>query len=215
MLKSLFDLNNIAFEIFNYKISYTEFIAVVFGLVAVFLVAKNVIWNWPLGIISIVFSITVFYQVQLYSDMFLYVYFFVMSVYGWYYWNLEKKEKKISFLNQEEILLHIVLIIVGSFGLGFFMLHIHEIIPHYFPSPAAFPFIDSFIAVASVVAQYLMAKRKIEHWILWIIIDIVSVAVYFVKEIKFIAIEYLVFLCLACFGLWQWKKIKSANHHSH
>ena len=76
----------------------------------------------------------------------------------------------------------------------------------HFTAPAAFPFIDSGVMVASIFATVLLSRKKIETWYLWILVDIVCVALYFKKQIYFLALEYFIFLVLASYGLYHWKK---------
>lgn len=85
---------------------------------------------------------------------------------------------------------------------------IHEFFPTAFPEPAAYPYADTLVAVASIVANTLMARRFIESWVLWIGIDVICVYLYFQKDIKFIAFEFLIFLILAFYGLYSWILLK-------
>jgi nicotinamide mononucleotide transporter len=87
---------------------------------------------------------------------------------------------------------------------------IHLLIPKYFKLAATFPYVDSFVMIMSIFATVLLAKKKIETWYLWIIVDLVCVFLFFHKEINFLAFEYLIFLGLATTGLLNWKK--QLNH---
>src|ERR1017187_10654611 len=90
----LFEINDTFITIFGYPLSYVEFIATFFGLFSIWLATKQVIWTWSIGLINIVSSLIIFYQVQLYSDMFLQVYFFITNIYGWIIWKNQFKDNR-------------------------------------------------------------------------------------------------------------------------
>jgi nicotinamide mononucleotide transporter len=79
-------------------------------------------------------------------------------------------------------------------------------VPSIFSQPSAFPYADSFVTVMSIGATFLMIQKKVECWIIWIVVDAVATYMYFMKGIKFVGIEYLVFCFIAAFGLWNWIK---------
>jgi nicotinamide mononucleotide transporter len=207
-----FNINTIAFTVFGYPMSYIEFIGTVSGLACVWLTVRRHISCWPIGIVNIIFFFLVFYQVRLYSDMILQAIFFILSVYGWYRWlhprteeeANEKNELRVTGLSGKNRMIALVLTLVAIAALGAFMKRIHLIFPSVFPEPAAFPFWDASTTVMSVYAQYLLAKKKLESWILWIAVDIICVFLYNLKGIKFISIEYFVFLIMAASGLVGW-----------
>lgn len=214
-----FDIQHIFFTILGYPLSYLEFFAVIFGLVAVALSAIANIWSWPIGIINVVLSAFFYYQIQLYPDMFLMVFFFVTNLLGWWRWahpkpgeEDRKRELKVSFMKRKHFILLLILGVVGTYLIGSLAANLHEWFPFLFNLPSAYPFIDSFILVMSVITTFLMVQKKIECWILWIIIDIVATYLYFIKEAKFFGVEYLVFTCIATFALWNW--IKEYNSYN-
>ena len=191
-------------------VSRIELLSVMAGITAVYLAAKEKILTWPIGLINIATAFFIYYHVHLYSDMFLQIYFFGISIYGWTVWRNEKREKlPLKWMDMQQRVIWALIIAIFSMSLGLFMNKIHFIFPNAFPNPAAFPFADSLVAVASVAANTLMAKRYIENWILWIGIDVICVFLYFEKDIVFIALEFLVFLVLACYGLAEWIRLHS------
>jgi nicotinamide mononucleotide transporter len=199
--------NSIFFSVLDYPVSYLEFLATISGLICVWLAAKNNILTWPIGIINIVTSFIIYYQVALYSDVFLQVYFFVTAIYGWYFWNQQKTIiKKISQLTLKSKIACTSIIIITTLILGYGMSQIHFYFPKLFPVPAAYPYADTLVAVASIVANFLMAKRILENWVLWIFVDLLACYLYYTKGIKFIALEYVVFTALAAYGLYAWMK---------
>lgn len=204
---NLFDVNNILTKIVGYQLSYVEFIGTVLGLASVWFAVKQNILTWTTGLISIICFFAIFYQVHLYSDMFLQIYFFITSIYGWSTWrNQKQNEKPISILSINTRILFVSVIIISTMGFGVFVKNIHLIFPKIFKHPASFPFIDTFIAITSIIATVFLAKRILENWLLWIIVDIIAVYVYMKKNILFISIEYGIFALLGIYGFLLWIK---------
>ncbi len=202
----LFEIENIAFKILNYPVSYVEMIGTLFGLVSVYFASRTNILTWATGIVNEVFLFLLFFQVQLYADMFLQIYFFVVTLYGWYKWNIKINTNKISEINFRTRIIIFVAIVIGSILFGFAFKNIHLYLPNYFKIQAAYPFTDSFVMVSSIVATILLAKKKIENWYLWIVVDIVCAILYFKKGIYFLSLEYFIFLGLASYGFYNWSK---------
>jgi nicotinamide mononucleotide transporter len=202
---NFFEIENVAFQILNYPVSYVELIGTLFGLFSVYFASKANILTWGTGIVNEIFLFILFFQVQLYADMFLQIYFFIVTLYGWYKWNSKAVVTKISEIGFRNKMFLMVSILVGTLISGFLFSNIHLYLPTYFKIQAAYPFADSFIMVSSIVASVLLAKKKIESWYLWIAIDLVCVVLYFNKGIFFLSIEYFIFLGLASYGLYHWK----------
>lgn len=203
---NFFEIKNIAFQIWDYPISYVELIGTLFGLFSVYFASRANILTWGTGIVNEVFLFILFFQVQLYADMFLQVYFFIVTIYGWHNWKTNTEEKMISEINFRNKLLLAAAIFIFSLLSGFLFSNIHLYLPEYFKVKAAYPFIDSFVMVSSIVATVLLAKKKIENWYLWISVDLVCVVLYFKKGVYFLSIEYFIFLGLASYGLYHWEK---------
>jgi nicotinamide mononucleotide transporter len=201
-----FDIENTAFSIIGYPISYVELIGTVFGLISVYYASKANILTWSTGIVNEVFLFILFFQVHLYADMFLQVYFFIVTIYGWYNWNTSTVESKIAVISTKARWLTTVIIIAGSLLSGLIIKNIHLYLPQYFKVEAAYPFTDSFVMVMSIVATILLAKKKIENWHLWILVDAICIILYFKKGVYFLSLEYLIFFGLASYGLYHWKK---------
>jgi nicotinamide mononucleotide transporter len=193
--------------------SYLEFFAVVAGLIAVALSAKANIWSWPIGIINVVLSAFFYYQIQLYPDMFLMVFFFVTNLMGWWRWanpkpeeEDKKKELKVSFMDRKQFVFLCLAGLIGTFLIGTLASRLHDWLPLLFNLPSAYPFVDSFILVMSVITTFLMIQKKVECWIIWIVIDVVATYLYFLKGAKFFGVEYFIFTLIASFALWNWMK---------
>jgi nicotinamide mononucleotide transporter len=201
-----FDISDTAFSIIGYPISYVELIGTMFGLISVYYASKANILTWSTGIVNEVFLFILFFQVHLYADTFLQVYFFIVTIYGWYNWNTSTVENKIAVISTKARWLITIIIIAGSLLSGLLIKNIHLYLPNYFKVAAAYPFTDSFVMVLSIVATVLLAKKKIENWHLWILVDAICIILYFKKGVYFLSLEYLIFFGLASYGLYHWKK---------
>jgi nicotinamide mononucleotide transporter len=147
-----------------------------------------------------------FFQVQLYADMFLQAYFVVVTIYGWYWWNKRVDSNMITTMGLPDRIWIGLIVIIASLVCGVVIKDIHLYLPQYFKIQAAYPFTDSFIMISSIVATVLLAKKKIENWYLWISIDVAATFLYFKKGIYFLSLEYLIFFGLASYGLYHWRK---------
>lgn len=201
-----FDINTIAFDLFSYPISYVELIGTIFGLISVYFATRANIFTWATGIVNEIFLFVLFFQVQLYADMFLQVYFFVVTVFGWYNWKKLSTENSITRLTSKWRWNILLFTFFGTLLMGFLFSRIHLFLPNYFEIEANFPYTDSFVMVLSIIATVLLAKKKIETWYLWISVNIVCIVLFFQKGIVFLGIEYVLFLGLATYGLLNWKK---------
>jgi nicotinamide mononucleotide transporter len=180
-----------------------ELTAILFGLLSVWYAKKDSIWVFPTGIINTAIYTYLLWKWSLLGDMMINIYYVVMSVYGWYHWTRKKGgevafpiskmtsiEKKWSFI----IFSGTVVFVVGIYT--FF---------NKFTNWTSY--IDTLVTGIFFVAMWLMAKRKIENWILWIAGDIISIPMYFIKGYSFTSIQYLIFTIIAVFGYLEWKRI--------
>jgi len=184
-------------------------------MIAVVLSARGNVWSWPIGIINVVLLFFLFYQVQLYPDMFLQVYFLGTNIAGWWRWKNPRpgeenrmQELRVSFLSTRERIAGVGLVLTGTVALGTFAANLSRLFPDLFSKPSAFPFADSFVTVTSLLAQYWMLHKKAECWILWILADIVATSLYFSRGIKFLSLEYAVFCIVAAYGLVTWIRLE-------
>lgn len=212
---NLLSISNIAFTdpLFNYPMSYIELFGVIFNALCVWLIAKKNIHTWWTGIIGSVLFVSMFYQCALYSDAILNIYFVVTGFIGWWMWNKETTSDNVpvTWSSKKEIGIWSGVFVVATILWGTFMTKANTIFPSIFTQPAAFPYIDGGILVASFIAQWLMAKRRIECWVYWIAIDVVAIYVYWMKDLKFTSILYVSFLVMATYGLVNWFKNRSSN----
>ncbi|MFY0252432.1 nicotinamide riboside transporter PnuC [Chitinophaga sp. 30R24] len=212
-MSSFFSIHHYFFTVLGYAVSYVEFIGTVTGLLCVWLAARDHILTWPVGLVNVSCFFILFWQLQLYADMLLQVYFFATGVYGWIFWYRKKPQHEPVYalsvrfrwwLGTVALLLSIVT--------GFVISHLHLWWPGIFVRPAAYPYIDSLVAVLSVIANILLAKRIWENWLLWVLVDAVATLIYFMKEVKFLGIEYFILLIIAAMGLVKWIKAYQRQH---
>ena len=208
-VSAIFDVKETFFTVFENKVSYVEFIGTVLGLISVFLAARANIFTWPTGILNAIFFLVIFFQIHLYSDMFLQMYFCGMGVYGWFSWTYKAahQQSAIRTLSNADRLRLAIFIVAVTLLIGTLISQIHLILPQIFDHPATYPYIDTFIAISSILATILLARRIFETWVLWVTVDITSIGLYSVKGVKLIAIEFVIFLGLAMLGVFSWYRL--------
>lgn len=179
--------------------SVLEVIGVITGLLCVALAALNNIWNWPVAIISVGIYIFIFFDSHLYADMGLQVYFMVMNIYGWYFWSKKpatEEKAPVLRVSTREIIYSIIAIIAFTFFLGSVLKY----------TPASYPFVDSFCTACSLVGQVFLARKVLENWLIWIFVDIIYVGVYIFKHLDLTAVMYGIYVVLALWGYFDWRK---------
>ncbi len=179
--------------------SALEWIATISGFICVYLAAKQNIWNWPISIISVLTYLYIFYHNKLYGDSVLQIYFLSTAIYGWYYWNkrAHSDEKPISSFNSKQMVLTIfvILILAGFIGLA---------LDHFTDTDV--PYADGFCTATSFVAQFLMTRKVIQNWLLWVFVDICYIPLYLHKDLVLTSFLYLAFAIIAWRGYIDWRK---------
>lgn len=176
-----------------------EGIAVVTGMLSVWFAKNENILVYPTGIISVLIFVYILAHNKLYGDMGINAYYFIMSVYGWYNWTRKDNERHVIHISKSSFKENVYSFLI--FLLFFIILII--VLKGYTDSDV--PFIDSFTTALFFVAMILMARKKIENWIAWIIGDLISIPLYFYKGLVLTSIQFLVFLGLAIAGYLSWK----------
>lgn len=203
-------VNNIAFTILGYPMSYIEFVGTIFYLWSVWLIAKRNILTWPIGIISVLLYMILFYQIRLYSDTLEQIYYLGASVYGWWIWKASPKDNglisDVFYSHIKKIIIWIFATVTASVFVGLLMARIHIFLPSLFPDKASFPFLDALTTVMSFSAMWLMAQKKVESWVYWIVVDAIGIWLYFTKDVKFISLLYVILLIMAVNGLRMWHR---------
>ncbi|GAB4474936.1 MAG: nicotinamide riboside transporter PnuC [Erythrobacter tepidarius] len=177
-----------------------EIIAVALGIANVGLLVRRSIWNYPFGMAMVALYLVIFWQARLYGEAVLQVFFFVVQGWGWWLWARAgglTQMVAVAWMGWPARLAALVLVTTSALGIGWAMARFTD---------AALPYADATIAGASVVAQVLLALRRVENWALWIAIDVLSVGVYVSRGLHLTAGLYAVFLGLAVAGLVQWAK---------
>lgn len=210
-----------------------EFTAALFGIISVFFAKKENILVYPTGIISTGIYVYLLSQWNLYGDLIINIYYTLMSIFGWYMWSKVIDDKKnhipISRTNTLDKLKAIGIFLFTSIFVIIVYRH-YNVMPNnldfiesvqyaYFHLTSgnlekfreATPYIDTFTTGIFFAAMWLMALKKIENWTLWIIGNIASIPLYFVKGYGFTGIQYIIFLILAILAYKQWKNILNNN----
>lgn len=179
--------------------TWLEAIAVFFGLLSVWFSKQENIWVYPTGIISVLIYVYITFVYKLYADMGVNSYYFIMSVYGWYHWTNTSSnidQIPISRNNKKESLVSFAIMIVG-FGLIRFSLQFTD---------SDVPNLDALTTASAITAMWLMARKKIENWLFWIITDIIAIPLYIYKGLPLTSFQYLVFTILAISGYYSWRR---------
>jgi nicotinamide mononucleotide transporter len=198
-------------EIVSYgaNIDFLEFAGLVFGLLTVWFLIKENILTWPAGITYVLISFVIFYRIRLYADLALHFFFLVLNIYGWYYWTKGKKdtEKELAVTTiSAGLLVSISLIsLAGIYIMG-------TLFKNY--TDAAVPYWDSATTTLSLAAMWLTARKKIENWYFWIVVDILATGIYVYKGIYFYAALYGIYIFMAFSGLISWKKSMMVHQES-
>ncbi len=179
--------------------SLLEWIATLSGFLCVYLAAKQNIWNWPISIISVLTYFYIFYHSKLYGDSVLQLYFLGTAIYGWYYWNkrAHSDEKPISSFNSKQMMMTIAVIAALSLLLGFAL-------GRWTNSDV--PYADGFCTATSFVAQFLMTRKVLQNWLIWVFVDICYIPLYYHKDLLLTAVLYFAFAIIAWNGYRDWRK---------
>ncbi|SRR6056297_219445 len=180
---------------------YVELLGTAFSIAYLYFSIKQNILLWPLGIISAIFYLVVFYQSKFYADMALNGYYLVISIYGWIIWRRAREKMGMKMpITRLKLKLGLVLIIVT--GILYFV--IGKILYLYTDSPI--PYWDAFTTSASIVATWMLAKKILEHWIIWVIVDLVSMGLYIYRGLYPTTFLFAVYTTMAVIGFIQWRK---------
>lgn len=186
---------------------FLEITGVFFGLISVWYAKKDNMLVFPTGIISTTIFIYLLWEWELFGDFAINIYYSIMSVYGWYHWT-RKNEGKTAFpiahSTKNEKLWSIAIFLITVL--------VVVLIYIFFDKFTNWPaYVDTFTTGLFFVGMWLMAKRKVEHWIFWIIGDTISVPLYLYKGLTFTSLQYLIFTIIAFYGYIEWKKILNNN----
>ncbi len=181
---------------------FLEIVAVCFGLLSVLFSKQNNIWVYPTGMVSTVLFVYLLAIWGLIGDMLINMYYFIMSIYGWYIWARKVDDEQatpITFTSRKE---HIISIVIFGCALLFVFI-VYQIFNKWTDWTA---YVDTITTGVFFVGMWLMAKRKVENWLYWIFGNLISVPLYFYKGFTFTSFQYLIFTFIAIFGYFAWKK---------
>jgi nicotinamide mononucleotide transporter len=185
-----------------------ELLGAILGILYVVLSIRQNIFTWPTGLLTSVLYIVVFYKSALYAAMSLQVYYVFISIYGWYFWlrgknSNNKLQARVQKINKQ-FLLRIGAVTLLIYGFILFILINF--------SDSDVPFMDSLTTSLSITATWMLARKYIEHWIIWIFVDIVSSGLYIYKNLWPTVVLFSVYTVMAFIGYVEWKKdLKSEN----
>lgn len=193
-----------------------EIIGVIFGFLSVWYARKGNIWVYPTGIISTMLFVYLLWHYVLWGDMLINVYYTIMSIYGWVLWARNAQDNIITISRttpadwKTAALLGAFsfLFVIGVYYLKPFIkndfsmqgvtLGFHNFLPT--------EYVDVFTTAIFLVGMWLMAKRKIENWLFWIVGDLISIPLYYIKGMVFTSFQYLLFTIIAIMGYLEWRQ---------
>ena len=195
------EITQIFANLYFYRSIIIESIAVLFSILYVVLAVKENIWCWGAALISVSLYIYICFSAQLYPETGLQVFYFIMAIIGYYMWNKENKEE----IKEWSEIKHLLIILLGAiltFIMGF-----------YFSTytNSQMPIIDSFTTVFSIIATYMVIKKVLGNWLYWIVIDAVSVYLYFNRDLHLTSLLFIAYTIIAIFGYFSWMKKMKIN----
>ena len=185
---------------FNWNI--IETLAVLFSVIYVVLAAKENIWCWTAAAVSVILYIFICYTAHLFPETGLQVFYLIMAFYGYYNWNKNNGNLQIKQWAASKHLLLILLGAIFTFLMGF-----------YFATytTSKMPIVDSFTTIFSIIATYMVAKKILENWLYWIVIDVVSVYLYFSRDLHLTSLLFIAYTIIAISGYFAWLNNKNTN----
>jgi len=187
------------------EMHWAEVAGVISGLIYVLLAAKENIWCWFWGILNAILSIYLFFEIKLYAESGLYVFYFFAGIYGWYAWKYVRRVSTLHAIVEWSWTKHLLLIGIGLilswicyWGLSSF-------------TDAQKPLIDAHTTIFSFLATYMVTRKVHSNWIYWIVIDAVSVWLYATRGLYLYALLMVLYTVIAVYGYWSWQKLKEKS----
>ena len=207
-MDQIFDFLFSQYSSYSPSFIYLELFAVIMNITSVVYAKQNNILVYPTGLIGTGIFVYILLNFSLLGDTIINAYFFSMSIYGWYFWSRKKDEvfiNQVSTINRNEIKYLFILAFSSLISIYF----VYDYFDKWNNWTA---YVDNITTAIFFVAMWLMARRKIESWIFWIIGDLITVPLYFYKGLTISSIQYIIFLILAVLGYVSWKKILDKNY---
>ena len=177
--------------------SLTEDLGFITGALTVWLTVVENVWNFPIGIANEVFFFILFLQARLFADMGLQVVYIILSIQGWYLWlrgGTGRTTLRVSSISLKELLILAVISIAATYGMTLYLQSIQD----------TAPFLDALTTVLSLAAQYMLNKKFVENWYVWIIADLIYIPLYAYKQLYLTSVVYVIFLVMCFLGLRAW-----------
>ena len=191
-------------------INYLEWIAILSGIVSVWFSKKALIWVYPTGLVGTILYVYLSFKGDLYGEAAVNLYYTIMSFYGWWNWLRRDQEKKksvqIKFSTKKEWVEQILFFFLLFAIIYFCLVYIKNAF-----APDAIPWADALASASALTGMWLMTRKKVESWIWWIITNIASMPLYYVKGFAPTSLYYFILLVLAIFGLKEWKNKANAQ----
>ena len=206
-MDQIFDFLFSQYSSYSLSFIYLELFAVIMNITSVVYAKRNNILVYPTGLIGTGIFVYILLNFSLLGDTIINAYFFSMSIYGWYFWSRKKDEvfiNQVSTINRNEIK-YLFILAISS------LIFIYFVYDYFDKWNNWTAYVDNITTAIFFVAMWLMARRKIESWIFWIIGDLITVPLYFYKGLTISSIQYIIFLILAVLGYISWKKILDKN----
>jgi len=206
-MDQIFDFLFSQYSSYSPSFIYLELFAVIMNITSVVYAKRNNILVYPTGLIGTGIFVYILLNFSLLGDTIINAYFFSMSIYGWYFWSRKKDEvfvNQVSTINRNEIK-YLFILAISS------LIFIYFVYDYFDKWNNWTAYVDNITTAIFFVAMWLMARRKIESWIFWIIGDLITVPLYFYKGLTISSIQYIIFLILAVLGYVSWKKILDKN----
>ena len=206
-MDQIFDFLFSQYSSYSPSFIYLELFAVIMNITSVVYAKQNNILVYPTGLIGTGIFVYILLNFSLLGDTIINAYFFSMSIYGWYFWSRKKDEvfiNQVSTINRNEIK-YLFILAISS------LIFIYFVYDYFDKWNNWTAYVDNITTAIFFVAMWLMARRKIESWIFWIIGDLITVPLYFYKGLTISSIQYIIFLILAVLGYISWKKILDKN----
>ena len=177
-----------------------EFTGLVTGLLCVWLLIRQNVWTWPIGIVYVCISLWVFLQARLYADLGLHVVFLALNCYGWWYWvrggSASTDAVPVTTTEPRVLLVLVSLAMVAALVSGALFARFTD---------ADLPYWDNTTTMLSLAAMWLSTRKKLENWVLWFVVDVLATGIYFHKGLYFYAVLYLVYIGMAVQGWRAWR----------
>ena len=207
-MDQIFDFLFSQYSSYSPSFIYLELFAVIMNITSVVYAKRNNILVYPTGLIGTGIFVYILLNFSLLGDTIINAYFFSMSIYGWYFWSRKKDEvfvNQVSTINRNEIK-YLFILAISS------LIFIYLVYDYFDKWNNWTAYVDNVTTAIFFIAMWLMAKRKVESWIFWIIGDLITVPLYFYKGLTISTLQYIIFLILAVLGYISWKKILDKNH---